>query len=117
MVQPKSRETVGDKVLRRGRPRVDAEPTSVGAPQCAKLYRDERLVAPIPQGPANEQLVVSGAVVVAGVEQVDAGVEGGVDGGDALSFIGRSVHAGHPHAPKRQRRDDRTGGAEPTRLF
>ena len=48
-----------------------------------------------------EQLVVAHAVEVAGVEQGDAALDGGVDGGDALVVVGLPVHAGHAHAAER----------------
>ncbi len=38
------------------------------------------------------------AVEVAGVEQRDAGIERGVDGGDALAAVGGAVEVGHAHA-------------------
>ena len=55
-----------------------------GRAQRAELHRDERLVAPVAQRAADQQLVVARAVEVAGVEQRDAAVERGVDRRDAL---------------------------------
>ena len=57
----------------------------------------------IPQRAADQQFVVPGAVVVAGIEQRDAGVERGVDGGDALALVCGTVHPGHAHAAERER--------------
>jgi hypothetical protein len=48
---------------------------------------------------------VSRTVVVAGVEQGDAVVEGGMDGGDALALIRRTVHPGHAHAAECEWKD------------
>ena len=52
------------------------------------------------------------AVEVARVEQGDAGVERGVDGGDALDFVGRPVEVGHSHAAEANRRDGQTAAAK-----
>jgi hypothetical protein len=57
---------------------------------------------------------VAHAVEVAGVEQGDAGVERGVDGGNALAAIGRAVEIGHAHAAEAEGRDGGSGGAEAT---
>ena len=107
----------GEEVLHRGGPRVDAQPAAVRPAQGAELHRQQRLAAAIPQRAADQQLVVPGAVVVAGIEQRDAGVERGVDGGDALALVCGAVHPGHAHAAERQGKDRRTGRAELTRLM
>src|SRR5581483_592543 len=52
---------------------------------------------------------------VAGVEQGHAGVERGVDRGDALLAIGCPVHAGHAHATEPDSRHGRAGGAQLSR--
>ena len=65
-----------------------------------------------PQRLADQQLVVAGAVEVAGVEQVDARVQRGVDGGDALRLVGRTVEVGHPHAAQTEGRDPGAAGAQ-----
>ena len=122
VIHAEPRQRVRQEVLHRGRPRVDAEPAAVRAAQRAELHREQRLVAAIPQRPADQQLVVPGAVVVAGVEQRDAGVERGVDGGDALALVGGAVHAGHAHAAERQRerpsgRPSRVDEADGVRLM
>ena len=52
------------------------------------------------------------AVEVAGVEQVDPGVEGGVDRGDALGAFSGTIHAGHAHAAEAEGGDLRTSGSE-----
>jgi hypothetical protein len=41
---------------------------------------------------------VAHGVEIAGVEQRDAGIERGMDRGDALVAIGRPVDLGHAHA-------------------
>ncbi len=66
-------------------PGVDADPAPVGPAQRAVLDADHDLVAIAALERLGDQhLVVAHAVVVAGVEQRDAGVERGVDGGDAF---------------------------------
>ena len=85
-------ERVREKVPHRGGPRVHAQPASVRPAQGAERHGEQRLVAPILQRPPDQQLVVSRTVVVAGVEQCDAVVERGMDSGDALAFVCRTVH-------------------------
>jgi hypothetical protein len=43
------------------------------------------------------QLVAARAVEVPRVDERDAGVERGMEGGDALAVVGRAVEVGHPH--------------------
>ena len=52
------------------------------------------------------------AVKVAGIEQGNPGVEGGVDGGDALLFVGGAVEVGHAHEAEAEGGDDGAVGAE-----
>jgi len=52
------------------------------------------------------------AIEIAGVEQGDAGIERGIDGGDTLSAVGGAVEIGHPHAAKADGRDRGAGGTE-----
>jgi len=52
---------------------------------------------PAAQRVAQQQLVVAHAVEVAGVQQRDPRVQGGVDGGDALGVVGLAVDARHAH--------------------
>ena len=74
--------------------------------QGAELDADAHAVAAAPRERlADEQLVVAHPVEVAGVEQRDAGVQRGVDGGDALAPVGRPVEVGHAHAAEAERRD------------
>ena len=47
---------------------------------------------------ADQHLIVAHAVEIAGVEQGDAGIERGVDGGDALAAVGGAVKIRHAHA-------------------
>jgi hypothetical protein len=62
----------------------------------------------------DEQLVVAHAVVVAGIEQADPGVQRRVDGGDAFGLVGGTVGAGHRHAAQTDRRHLRTGRPKPS---
>jgi hypothetical protein len=55
---------------------------------------------------------VAHAVEVAGVEQIDAGVERGMDRGDALGAVGGAVEVGHPHAAQPEDGDLGAGGTE-----
>ena len=60
---------------------------------------------------------MTGAVIVAGIEERDPGVESGVDSRDAFALVCRTVHPGHAHAAERQGKDGRTVRAESTRLM
>jgi hypothetical protein len=51
---------------------------------------------------------VTGAIEIAGIEQGDAGLERGMNGGDALAFIGGPIEIAHPHAAQTNGGDDRT---------
>ena len=90
-------QRVGQEILHRGGPAIHPTPAAAGRAQCAELDRQQRLVAPARESAAEQHFVVAHAVEVAGVDQVEAGVERGVDGGDALCVINRAVHARHAH--------------------
>ena len=62
----------------RGMYAADAPPVRVVVDRTAELRRDQRLVPARPQRPAEVLLAQRAAVDVGGVEQCDAGVEGGV---------------------------------------
>jgi len=61
---------------------------------------------------ADQHLIVAHAVEIAGVEQRDAGIERGVDGGDALAAVGGAVKVRHAHAAEPDGGDVGAGGAE-----
>ena len=107
MIDAESPEGVGEEVLHGRRLRIDTVPTAVRPAQGPKLDREHRLVTSIAQRSADEQLIVPGTVVVAGVEQCHAGVERRVNRGDAFRFVSRAVHVGHAHAAKAKREDAR----------
>ena len=101
---------VGQEVPYRHRPSVDADEGIVEGAQGAELDAEDHAVAvPAPQRLADEQLVVAHAVVVAGIEQGDPGIQRRADGGDALGLVGGTVGAGHAHAAQTDRRHLRTG--------
>jgi hypothetical protein len=82
----------------------------VGSAQCSKLHTDDCAVpVPATQRLPDQQLIVPHAVVIAGVEQLDPGVKGRADRGDALWLIRRTIDTGHAHAAQPNRRDERTG--------
>ena len=107
-------ERVGEEVLRRlraaGRCRrshpsgARMSPNLTLSTACSRFAASERV--------ANEQLVVPRRVVVARVEQGDAGVERGLDRGDRLRLVRGAVEVGHAHAAESERRDVEAGGAE-----
>ena len=106
-------QRIGDEIPDRRRAAVIAEKALVGIAQRAELDADLDIVA-IAAGErfADQHLIVAHAVEIAGVEQGDAGVERGVDGGDALAAVGRAVEIRHAHAAEADGRDGWTGGAE-----
>ena len=117
VVQAEARQTVREKILHRDGPGIQAEPAPIRAAQRPELHRDQRLVATIAQRPSDQQLVVPGGVVVAGVEQGDPGVKRRVNRRDALGLVRRTVEVGHPHAAQGQRKDDGAARPELTALW
>ena len=115
VVQTKPLQGIGEKGLHGRGAGVVADPAAGRIAQGAELDAD---LGAIPgnalQGLADQHFVVAHAVEVAGVEQADAGVEGGVDRGDALRTFERAIHAGHAHAAEAEGGHVRTGGAELT---
>src|SRR5439155_26254539 len=104
------------KVLQGGGPRVDPEPGARRIAHRTKLDADDcALTTPPAKGVADQQLVMAHPVVVAGIEQRDAGVERGLNGGDALPIVSRTVEIRHAHASETECRDSGTGSAERSR--
>ena len=92
IVDAEAAERIGEEVLHRERPRIVARPVPGRIAQRAELDADDDAVAVAPgKRLADQHLVVAHAVEVAGVEERDAGIESGVDRGDALAAIGRAV--------------------------
>ena len=123
-------QRVGQRVLRHGRAGVVPDEGARRVPLPAELHLDEHALPadPAAQRVAQQQLVVAHAVEVAGVQQRDPGVQGGMDRGDALLVVGLAVDARHAHqaearpghhgpaAPQRRRLhelDPRGGDARP----
>ena len=94
VVDPEARQAVRQEVLRRRRPRVVAEERAVGAAQSSELDAEDGLGARrARQRLADEQLVFAQRVKVAGIDQVHAALEGGVDRRDPLRLVTAAVHA------------------------
>ena len=74
-------------------------------PDDAELRRDDGLVAPARERPADELLVRPAPVHVGRVEQGHAELESAVNRPDRLGFVRTSVELGHPHAAEPDRRD------------
>ena len=80
-------------------PAVDApSPRVVRIPHDAELGGKHDLVALGPDGAADELLVRVRAVDVGGIEEVDAQLEGPVDGGHGLVAVAGAVELAHAHA-------------------
>jgi hypothetical protein len=69
----------------------------------AGLAGEEELVASISQGPTNERLVVTVAVRVGGVDEIDTEVEGVVKRGGGFRLVGSPVGPGHAPAAQPDR--------------
>jgi hypothetical protein len=108
-------QRIAEEVLHRERPRIVAQPIAADIAQRTELDADDDAVA-ITAGKrfADQHLVVTHAVEIAGVEEVDAGIESGVNRGDALAAVSRPVHVRHSHAAKPDGRDLGPRGAEPS---
>ncbi len=110
-------QRVRERGLDRGGAGVVAEPVAERVALGAELDADHGAVAvAAAQGLAQQQFVVAHAVEVASVEQGDAGVEGGVDGGDRLGVVGRAVGVRHAHQAEAEGGDDGSVGAEGARV-
>ena len=71
-----------------------------GRPVDAELGGQLHLRPPARDAPADQDLVVSGAVGVRGVQERHAQVQRPVDSGDRLVPVGGTVLLAHPHAPR-----------------
>ena len=110
-------ERVGEEVLDRRRSQVVAHNRTVRSPHEPELDADDRLLAlPAAKCLPDEELVVPGRVVVAGVEQRDPGVERSLDGGDRLRLVGGAVEVGHAHTAEPERGDGEAACAEGARV-
>src|SRR4029077_18085103 len=84
IVGPQPAQAIAQKILHGSRARVIKPKTPGGVAKRTELDADLHAFArTIAQGLRDQQFVVAGAIEIAGVEQRDAGVERGVDGGAA----------------------------------
>ena len=106
-------EGVGQEVLDGHRTGVHAVPSAPGIAQDAELHADLGVLAPAAADRlAQQHFVVAHAVEVAGVQQGHAGVEGGLDRGDALGVVGGAVKIGHAHQAEADGGGAGAGGAQ-----
>jgi hypothetical protein len=116
VVEAQALQAIGGRGLHGGGTRVIADPGAVRPALGAELDADDGGVAAALQGLADQHLVVAHAVEIAGVDEVDPGVERGVHGGQALGPVGGAVTARHPHGAQADGRDRRAGLSEGARL-
>jgi hypothetical protein len=64
----------------------------------AELRREDDLIAPVGDRPADQLLVVAVAVHVGGVQKVDADTDGPVKRRNGFGFVRIAVHGAHAHA-------------------
>ncbi len=115
VIDAEPRQAVREEVLRRRGPCVVAQERAVRAAQSAELDAQQGLVpATAGKRPADEQLVLAHGVEVAGVDEVHAAFERGVDRRDPLRLIAVAVHAAgaHPHAAESEWKNFRASGSE-----
>ena len=65
----------------------------------AEFHGEKHPVPAALESAPQQHLVVAHAIEIAGIQQVDSSVDGCVDGGDALCFIGRPVPVGRIFPP------------------
>jgi hypothetical protein len=83
------------------RARVDANPAAGWIAQRAKFDAEHDVsAASAAQGFTNQQFVMAAAIKIARVDQIDAGVERGVDCGNALGAVGGAIKVRHAHRAK-----------------
>ena len=87
----------------RGRADVELDP---------ELGSQEDLLAAVGDRAADELLVGVGAVHVGGVQEVAPQLQGALDRGDRLAFVGGAVEGRHAHAAQADLRDLRAVGPE-----
>jgi len=113
VVRAEPLQRVGESALDGVGVGVHGEEGAVRRPARPELHGDEGALAPAaPERFAQEQLVVSHAVEVAGIEHRDTRVERGLDRGDALHIVAPSVAPRHGHASQSERGDLRPGPAQ-----
>ena len=117
MVRAEPFQRIGKEVTDRRRAQIDARPSAVRPAQGAELdAQDGALALAAFQRLAEQHLVMSHAIEVAGIEQRDARFQCRVDGGDALAFVRRTVEIRHAHATEPDGRYGGSAGAESARL-
>src|ERR1035437_9492143 len=89
-----------------------SDPASVWAAQGAKFHGDDDLISAPFQRAAHQHFVMTHAVEVASIDEVDAAIQSGMDRGDALIFVRVPINTGHPHASQRNRENLRAVRAE-----
>ena len=110
VIDAESLQRIGDKVLHRRGTAVVAEKAVDGVAQRAELDADlHAIAAAAGERLADQHFIVAHAVEIAGVEQRNAGVERGVDGGNALAAVGGAVKIRHAHAAEADGRGDGAG--------
>lgn len=87
------------KILYGGWTPVYTCPATGGIAQCSEFDTQKYLItAAATQSFLEQELVMTHPVIVAGVKQIDTGVERSVDCRNALCSVCRTIEVGHPHA-------------------
>jgi len=112
VVDAEAFEGVGEGGFDGGGAGVKSEPGSAGGALSAEFNGEQDLLALEMEGAGDEHLIVAHTVEVAGIDEVDAGIDGGVNGGEGFGIVRRAVDAAHSHAAEGDGEDIGAGGAE-----
>ncbi len=82
---------------------IDAEPASVRRSHVAELCRQNHLLPPSLNRPADKLFVGERPIHVGGIQEIDTELEGTVDRRNRLGFIASGVELGHAHTAKAKR--------------
>ena len=74
---------------------ADPQRATSGIDDVSELRRDDRLVAPVPDGVPDQPLVVSGGIDIGGIEQIHPEIERDVDRTNAFILGRLAVQPGH----------------------
>ena len=105
MVGAKALQRVRQRGLHRGGAAVETQKRPVRRALATELHADlHRVAVTSTQCVGEQHLVVAHAVEVAGVEQGDAGIERGVNGGNAFGAVAGAIRVAHRHQAESERR-------------
>ncbi len=99
MTHAKPGTTMCQRILDRRRESVETEPFAGWFPERTKFHRQDCVIASGAHYLADRQFGLARSIEVADINQVDPGIEGRMDCGEAFTLVGFAVIARHAHAP------------------